>query len=111
MAAARNKIGTELAESPNATCESARLWRMAAREAAWEAAWEAEFSSLTFANLDMALGAPLPDSAVPFGDEELSNDANLYKDDFDSSEQSEEKEPTMHGFEMARFIFKESHTD
>lgn len=41
----------------------------------------------------------------------LSNDANLYKDDFDSSEQSEEKEPTMHGFEMARFIFKESHTD
>lgn len=41
----------------------------------------------------------------------LSDDADLYKDDFDSGAESEDKEPTLHGFEMARYVFKQSHTD
>lgn len=38
-------------------------------------------------------------------------DDDLYKDDFDSSDESEVKAKTLHGFEMARFIFNQSHTD
>ena len=42
----------------------------------------------------------------------LTKDEDLYRDDFDSESEPEEKgEPTLHGFELAKFVFDNSHAD
>lgn len=42
----------------------------------------------------------------------LTKDVDLYRDDFDSDAEPEEKgEPTLHGFELAKLAFEASHAD
>ena len=43
----------------------------------------------------------------------LATVEDLYKDDFDSSDEQEnsDKDKKLHGFEMSRFIFQNSHID
>lgn len=41
-----------------------------------------------------------------------TKDVDLYRDDFDSDSEHEVKgEPTLHGFELAKFVFEQSHAD
>jgi len=42
----------------------------------------------------------------------ITKDVDLYRDDFDSESEPEEKsEPTLHGFELAKYVFENSHVD
>ena len=42
----------------------------------------------------------------------ITKDEDLYRDDFDSGDESElAGEPTRHGFELAKYAFEQTHLD
>jgi hypothetical protein len=42
----------------------------------------------------------------------ITKDEDLYRDDFDSGDESEQVgEPTRHGFELAKYAFEQTHSD
>ena len=42
----------------------------------------------------------------------ITKDVDFYRDDFDSDVEPEERgEPSLHGFEMAKYAFSHSHAD
>lgn len=42
----------------------------------------------------------------------ITKEIDLYKDDFDSESEPEQKgDPTLHGFEMAKYAFEHNHAD